>query len=43
MSRKEILCTRYGEMLDMINCISISNGAEAKKKKPTMEEILEMR
>lgn len=25
--------TRYGEMLDMIACMAINNGAEPKKKK----------
>lgn len=28
MSRQEILSTRYGEMLDMISCLAIYNGAE---------------
>lgn len=33
MSKQEIMCTRYGEMLDMISCFSIQNGAKPKKKK----------
>ena len=32
MRRQEIMCTRYGEMLDMIACLAIYNGAKAKKK-----------
>lgn len=30
MSRAEILATRYGEMLDMIACLAIYNGATPK-------------
>lgn len=30
MSRKEILCTRVGEMRDMIACEAIRNGAKPK-------------
>lgn len=33
MSRREIMATRYGEMLDMVSCFAIYNGAEPKKKK----------
>lgn len=41
MSREETLATRYGEMLDLIACMSIYNGrATQKKKKMTMETIL---
>ena len=33
MSRHDVLLTRYGEMLDMIDCLSIYNGeAELKRK-----------
>ena len=28
MTRQEIMATRYGEMLDMIACLEIVNGAE---------------
>lgn len=44
MSRSEILCTKYGEMLDMIACLAIYNGAEPKpeKKKLTFAETLEV-
>lgn len=31
MSKEEILATRYGEMLDMINCISIAEGGAEQK------------
>ena len=27
------MCTRYGEMLDMIACLAIYNGATPKKKR----------
>lgn len=33
MSRQEIMATRYGEMLDLIACLNIHNGAEPKKRK----------
>ena len=33
MSRIEVLTTRYGEMLDMIDCLSIYNGAAEPKRK----------
>ncbi len=32
MSKQEILCTRIGEMRDMIACFAIRNGAEPKPK-----------
>lgn len=36
--------TRYGEMLDLIACMSIeAGGAEVKKKEMTMEQVLQMR
>ena len=42
--REEVLVTRYGEMLDMINCYSIYNGnAKTKKSKMTFAEALELR
>ena len=45
MSKQEILCTRYGEMCDMISCFAIFNGAELKKKKKkmTFDEFMELR
>lgn len=44
MSRQEILVTRYGEMLDMIACFAIYNGAKpkAKKKKLSFAETCEV-
>ena len=33
MRKQEIMTTRYGEMLDMIACLSIHNGATPKKRK----------
>ncbi|MBQ6840414.1 MAG: hypothetical protein IJO45_06945 [Oscillospiraceae bacterium] len=45
MSRREIMATRYGEMLDMVSCFAIYNGAEAKKKKRKLsfDEVLALR
>lgn len=43
MSREEIEVTRWGEMLDMIACEAIHNGAKQKKPKKRMEEVLAMR
>lgn len=40
MSKREILVTPYGEMLDMLACSAIDNGASQKKPKLTMEDIL---
>lgn len=34
MAKKEILATRYGEMLDMINCIAIAEGDGTQERKP---------
>lgn len=34
MPKEEILITRYGEMIDMINCLAIyEHGAKQKKKR----------
>lgn len=46
MSRREVLCTRVGEMLDMITCLAIYNGtAEEKppKRKLSFEEAITWR
>lgn len=32
MDKQEILCTRIGEMRDMIACLAIFNGAKPKPK-----------
>lgn len=42
------MCTRFGEMIDMISCLAVYNGtAKLKKKKTRMkipfEEIIEWR
>lgn len=44
MSKQEILCTRVGEMRDMIACLSIFNGAKPKtqQKKLSFLETLEV-
>jgi len=33
MSRKEVLYTRYGEMLDLISCYQVEKGERMPKKK----------
>lgn len=45
MGRREILLTRYGEMLDMIACLAIHNGAPPKKEKRkiSFQEAIEWR
>lgn len=43
MSKDEVEHTRWGEMMDLIACQAIVNGAKPKKKKKSMEEILLMR
>lgn len=43
MARDEVEITRWGEMMDLIACHAINNGAKPKKRKKTMEEILLMR
>lgn len=44
MGKQEILCTPYGEMLDMIACLSIYEGnAKPKKPKMTMEEFMKLK
>lgn len=44
MQRQEILTTRYGEMLDLISCLSVYNGqAEEKiKVKLGIDDIIKM-
>lgn len=45
MSRQETMSTRYGEFMDLMACLSISNGAKPKKKKRrwTFDEFLALR
>ena len=38
MQKQEILNTRYCEMLDMISCLAIFNGADPKKKKKILTD-----
>lgn len=44
MGKHEILCTRYAEMLDMIACFAIYNGATPKTEPErfTFSESLEV-
>lgn len=44
MTRQEIINTRYGEMVDLITCLSIYNGnAEEKiKAKYSIDDIIKM-
>lgn len=44
MSKREVLATPYGEMLDMIACLSIYEGnAKPKKEKMKFEDIMKLR
>nr|DAO40382.1 MAG TPA: hypothetical protein [Caudoviricetes sp.] len=45
MSKREIMCTRYGEMCDMISCFAIYNGAKPKKEKKawSFDEAIKLR
>jgi hypothetical protein len=45
MNRREIMESRFGEMLDMISCFSIWNGQakEKKHRKFTYEEAIALR
>lgn len=44
MGRQEILSTRWGEMMDMIACLSIYNGAEPEEKKQySFEDVMKLR
>lgn len=44
MTRREIMATRYGDMLDLISCLAIYNGAEPgeTRRKLTFDETLEV-
>lgn len=45
MEKREILITRYGEMLDMITCFAIYNGSvkeKPHKKKWKYEDVIAM-
>lgn len=43
MSAPEVMGTRYGEMLDMIACMAIYNGAKPKAEKLSFDEAMELR
>ena len=46
MNRQEVMCTRFGEMMDMIACLSIYNGSAepvSKKKNRTYDEMIALR
>lgn len=42
MGREETLCTRYGEMQDMIACLSIENGGAEQiiKRRLPFEKVM---
>lgn len=40
MGKAEILATRVGEMLDMLDCHAIANGAEPKAPERGFDDIL---
>lgn len=44
MSKEETLLTRYGEMLDLIACMAIENGANQKiRRRLSFDEIFSLR
>jgi len=46
MSRQEVLSTPYGEMRDLLSCLSVYQGTAEQAEKPEaipMEKVLEMR
>lgn len=45
MSRREIMATRLGEMMEMIDCHAIAHGAEVKSRAVPMsfDEAIRMR
>lgn len=43
MTKQETLCTRYGEMNDLISCLAIYNGRAEEKKKMSFDEALMLR
>lgn len=46
MSREDTLNTRYGEMLDLINCMMIYNGGanqKIPKRKLTFDQLMELK
>lgn len=43
MSAADVMATRYGEMLDMIACMAIYNGATPKAEKLSFDEAMKLR
>lgn len=47
MEKREIYVTPYGEMIDMINCMAIDNGAARPKRKAkritSFDEVIKLR
>lgn len=43
MGRYEIMHTRLGEMLEMLDCHAIANGAETRQEPMSFEDILKLR
>lgn len=42
MTKREILLTRVGELLDMMSCARIMNGRAKQKKKYSLQDIINM-
>lgn len=40
MAKSEIMATRVGEMLDMMDCNAIAHGAEPKAAERSIDDIL---
>lgn len=43
MTRQEIWDTRYGEMIDLINCLAIYNGGADEKRHLSFDEMLNLK
>lgn len=43
MDKREILHTRIGELLEMIDCHAIANGADPKAQKMSLDEMMKLR
>ena len=43
MTPMEVMATPYGEMQDMIACMSIYNGAEPQPEKLSYEDVMKLR
>ena len=38
MQKQEILNTRYGELIDMVSCLAIYNGADPKRRNKVLTD-----